>query len=568
MMVMVSMRDGTRLATDVHLPSDARDGAPTLLMRSPYGRTSPVTRVMFEIERALDRGYAVVTQDTRGRFASEGLFAPFRPEIEDGFDTVDWIARQPFSDGSVVMAGSSYLGATQWLAALSGHPALKAIAPALTSSDYHEGWIYQGGAFQLAFNLFWAFVHLVPEERRRREAGPASPRTSPLPTPVYRRSSGGAADFPASQASMEIAGPWLTHTPLADVQPLWGAADYYFDWLENEAAGSPYWAAISPERNADRIHCPVLTISGWYQLFLRGAYRGLGSVSGCGATETARTRSAMMIGPWENSVPGLHNTHAGMIDFGPEAGVDFEGVQLDFFDGVLGRTSDQPSRVRYFTMGRNEWRRAAEWPPRGTVWTPLFAGPEGRLTWARPDCADAYDPTRFDPADPAPTLGGNTVPGLPQGARDHRAWLGRPDVVVYRADPLDHALEITGPVSSIVHLDSTAESVDVVVMLAHEKPDGRLINICDGIRRMRVSQLEGGVEVDLLGTSIEVPAGDRLVLLVGHSNFPRFDLNGGTAAGGRLSRERAPSTQRILRSSSRPTRILLPVVGDPPGSTG
>ena len=517
-----------------------------------------MTLVMFDVGRALERGYAVVVQDTRGRFASEGSFRPFRPDIEDGYDTIDWISTQPLCDGRVVMAGSSYLGATCWLAAMSAHPALKAIAPALTASDYYEGWIYQGGAFQLAFNLFWALVHLAPEERRRRELDEWGPAT-----PVHRRTGAGEQDaaWSAAQESLAVAGGWLDHRPLGDVDALRDVADFYFAWLENDDRGAPYWEAISPERNAHAIGCPVLSISGWYQLFLRGAYEGLGAVASSGATELAREQSAMVIGPWENSVPSPRNTKAGEVDFGAQAGLDFEALQLDFFDSVLERATPETVRVRYFTMGRNEWRSAAEWPPRGTVSTALFAGTDGRLTEARSsDTEAAFDETRFDPARPAPTLGGNTVPGLPQGPRDHRDLLDRPDVVVYWTDPLSQSTEITGPVSAVVQLVSTAETVDVVVALAYEAGDGRLLNICDGITRVSQAQSEQAVTIDLLATSIEVPAGARLCMLVHHSNFPRFDVNPGVLDATRLGRAEVPSTQKIFRTATRATRIMVPIV--------
>ena len=327
------MRDGIELVADVY----GAGPGPVLLMRSPYDRRSDVTLVMFDVERALQRGYTVVVQDTRGRFASEGVFAPFRSDIEDGYDTLDWLAAQPFCDGNVVMTGSSYLGATQWLAAISGHPALKAIAPALTASDYYEGWIYQGGAFQLAFNLFWALVHLAPEERRRR--GIPAPEVR---TPVYRRDGG---DWPAAQASLAVAGEWLSHRPLGDV-PLHDCGAYYFDWLEHDDPASPY-----------------------------------------------RPRSAAA------PSPGCRKARATIV--------------------------------------------------RG--WT--------ATTWS------AYS-----------------------------AQLSAP-------------LEITGPVSAVVHVSTEAESHDVAVLLGYEH-DGRLINLCDGIARVRSETI---VEVDLLATSIEIPAGARAV---------------------------------------------------------
>lgn len=548
------MRDGVQLAAHVHLPSEVGGPWPVLLLRTPYDKASSVTLVMFELARALERGYAVVVQDTRGRFGSEGLFWPFQPEIEDGYDTVQWVSSQDFCDGDVVMAGSSYLGATQWLAALSGHPALRAIAPALSASDYFEGWTYQGGAFQLAFNLFWALVHLAPEERKRR-----GELSSSATAPTYSRDTGEAGDWPAAQASLETAGGWLRRRPLGDIEPLREAAEFYFDWLDGDRRDASLWAAISPERNAARIRCPVLAITGWYQLFLRGGYTGFSAARAGAATQVARERSALVIGPWQNSVPGSRNTHAGEVDFGASAGIDFEGIQLDFFDGVLGRSATRPPRVRYFTMGGNEWRQSAEWPPRGTAWTPLYAAGSGRLSQEPPTEPEGFDLTVFDPEQPSPTLGGCTVPGLPQGPRDHRELLGRPDTVAYLTAPLVQSVEITGPVSCIVHLLSSAETVDLVAMLVYEDSQRRLLNICDGIARTTEGQAEQAVEVDLLATSIEVPAGARLGLLIYHSNFPRFDVNPGLRGRPAYSTGSVRSSQKLFRKADRATRVLLPL---------
>ncbi|MCP3974318.1 MAG: CocE/NonD family hydrolase, partial [bacterium] len=504
------------------------------------------------------RGYAVVIQDTRGRFESEGVFSPFYQEIDDADDTLDWLAGREFCDGNVVMAGSSYLGATQWLAALSGNEHLKAIAPTLTASDYHEGWTYQGGAFQLAFNLFWALVHLLPEEQRRRGIEPSSAPTEP----AYRDNPDDTSFAATASHSLDVAGPWLEHLPLGDIPPLVGVADFYFDWLANPDYTLPDWEDISPERNAGLINCPALITSGWYQLFLRGAYEGFRAITVAGGSEVARTQSRMVIGPWENSLPGPKNTVAGVEDFGPRAGIDFTSVQLDFFDEVLGRAEPQVhSPVKYFVMGANEWRSSPSWPPTGAGVRNLFLAADGRLGDAPSTDAIAFDETTHDPLDPVPTLGGCTVPGIPQGPQDHASLAGRSDCVTYRTEPLEEPLEIIGPVTATIHASCDRPSSDFTVMLSVERPDGTVINICDGINRWRGPPGELTVQVDMLATAIRIAPGERLHVRVGHSNFPRFDRNLGTGEPIESAVRAETAHHRIYRGSARASFVSISVQG-------
>ncbi len=546
--------DGTVLLSDVYLPS--KTPAPVVLMRTAYDRTSTLSRKMIDIDRCLERGYAVVMQDTRGRFSSDGTFSPFHQEMADGRETVDWVGSRQFSNGDVVMAGSSYLGATQWLAAIAGPEHLRAIAPALSASDIFEGWIYQGGAFQLAFNLFWALVHLLPEEQRRRGIEPASIQANP----AYRDKADDTSFAATASHSLDVAGPWLEHLPLGDIAPLLGAADFYNTWLAAPHAADPYWKRISPERNAWRISCPVLVVSGWYQLFLRGAYEGYRAVTSSGATEVARNQSRMIIGPWENSLPGPENTTAGALDFGQSAGIPFTDVQLDFFDDVLGRGSPRPaSPVRYFVMGANEWRDTVAWPVPGTRWRTLFVGPYGTLSETTPTDEEAFDSTVYDPTDPVPTLGGCTVPGLPQGPQDHSDLDERPDSAVYRTEPLQQPMEIVGPVRASVHFSASSPSTDITVTLSIEHADGRVMNLCDGITRWTGDPGDAHVEVDLLATAVRVERGDRLHLRISHSNFPRFDRNLGTGEPSLLATRMSTVTHRIYRNRKRATSVLLPI---------
>jgi putative CocE/NonD family hydrolase len=549
-------QDGIILPSDVYLP-DGAGRVPLVLLRSPYDRTSVLTQKMIGIEECLDRGFGVVLQDTRGRFGAGGTFDPFHQEIADGYETVEWLADQPFASGEVFMAGSSYVGATQWLAAIAAPPHLAGIAPTLTASDYYEGWIYQGGAFQLAFNMFWALVHLLPEEQRRRHGAPLP--IEPV-TPTYRGSPDDTSFAATASHSLDVTGPWLEALPLTSVAPLHEDAPFYADWLWAQSADDPYWQRISPERNAWRVQCPVLSVSGWYQLFVRGAYEGFRSVRATGATAAARRDSRLIIGPWENSLPGPNNTAAGMVDFGPAAGIEFTATQLDFFDSILGRRSAGHSpAVRYFTMGANEWSDSVAWPPPEAAWRTLYLRSGERLSDDPPAGAGGYDETFYDPANPVPTLGGATVPGLPQGPQDHAALDSRTDCAVYRSPPMDTPLDIAGPVRVVVEVDRTAPSTDITATLSIEYDDGRVVIVCDGITRWGQGPSSALIEVDLLATAVRIPEGARIHLRISHSNFPRFDRNLCTGEPTPLASRLGTSGHRIHHNLDRQSLLLLPV---------
>jgi hypothetical protein len=548
--------DGTILLSDVYLPA-GQNRVPLVLLRSPYDRKSALTRKMIGIEECLDRGYGVVLQDTRGRFGSGGTFDPFHQEIADGYETVEWLAGQSFASGEIFMAGSSYVGATQWLAAIAAPRNLVGIAPALTASDIYEGWVYQGGAFQLAFNLFWALVHLLPEEQRRRRGMPPEP--SPV-TPTYRDTQDDTSFAAEASHSLSVAGPWLKALPLTSVHPLHDDASFYADWLWNQRRSDGYWERISAERNAWRIRCPVLSVSGWYQLFVRGAYEGYRSVRATGATEAARRDSRLIIGPWENSLLGPQNTKAGILNFGPTAGLEFTATQLDFFDSILDRRPrDTSNPVTYFTMGANEWNGTKVWPPPRAGWRTLFLRSDGRLLDDPPADNEGYDETSYDPADPVPTLGGATVPGLPQGPQDHSELDSRGDCAVYRTAPLETPLTIVGPVRAILEADRTAPSTDLTATLSIEQADGLVVNICDGITRWHEGPGSARIEIDLLATACRIPPGARIHLRISHSNFPRFDRNLCTGEPMPLASRMGTCHHRIHHRRERQSYLLLSV---------
>ena len=559
------MRDGVRLATDVYLPQ-ASGQFPAILHRLPYGKHQAMS--IDDIDAFADAQYAVVIQDTRGRFDSEGEFAPFRSERRDGEDTVRWLTEQSWCDGRVGMVGASYHGATQWMAASAAPPGLRAIAPGFTSTDYYDGWMYRGGAFQLGFALYWTTRFLALSALQKRAGG--EPQA--------------AAEVAALIQTIDRSEAVYETMPLVDV-PLPSAAGYYRDWLEHPTRDS-YWYRTAPEQDHREIAIPTLNIGGWYDCFLGGTLANYAGVKAHGRTPGGRS-PRLIIGPWAHGVLGGEfpelmfgiNADAAMLPLIQE--------QIRFFDEHVRNVrspSDDAANVKLFVMGANAWREEQTWPISGTRYVPYYlsgsgADPSrtGALATAIPG-AEAPDVFEYDPADPVPTVGGQTfLPGLRMavnaGPRDQRSVELRPDVLCFTTGPLARDLDVIGPVSATLYASSSAPDTDFTAKLVDVHPDGTAMILTDGILRARYrdsltepSPLLAGeihkLKIDLWATANRFKAGHCIRLEVSSSNFPRFDRN--TNTGGVIARE-ALSDCRVARNTiyhdaEHPSHILLPVV--------
>lgn len=520
--VLIPMRDGTRLCADIYRPETPQP-VPAILSRTPYNKDNKFSPNMHEFAidavRAVEAGFAVVFQDVRGRYKSEGDFYPFRHEMDDGFDTVQWVAAQPWCSGSVGMSGGSYLGATQLLAARTRPPALKAIVPFITGSDYYEGWTYQGGAFQLGFVLTWLTAILAPNAMQRKPH-----LTAPL------------GQFVDNLA--EMFHRWCADQPLP--APLDALLPYYADWLAHSQSDA-YWQAWAINRHYEDIQTPALHIGGWYDLFIGGTlenYQGLRARAGSSA---ARDGQYLIVGPWAHGEKsGTYAEYAHGSAANIEA-VDTTAWQIDFFRRTLGldpQALAQRARVRLFVMGINQWRDEDDYPLARAHEQRYFLTNGGlRLTGE----AGAVMEFVSDPADPMPTMGGPTfLPGLNislnAGPRDNRAVLERSDVLSFFSDVLDEPLEVTGPIRAELRVSCDAPRYDVVVRLCDVHPDGRLRLLCEGIARINAPAVgeDQEVVVDVGHTSNVFFAGHRVGVLVTGASFPRFDLALSQAARCRL----------------------------------
>ena len=568
--VDVPMRDGVVLKADVYRPAGASD-LPTLVQRLPYDKELPaLANFSFDVLRGAREGYAVVHQDTRGRYRSEGDFHPFFDEAADGEDTVAWAAGQAWSSGRVGMVGASYFGATQWLAAGQAPPALQALAPAVTGHDYHEGWAYQGGAFELGFNLCWCLLSLgLGEVARGLGAGTAS-----------------MEDFTRLIAANDVNDELYWRLPLTDQPALERVAPYYAEWLAHPTYDD-YWRAIAPRERWGSITAPALNIGGWYDVFVGGTLANYVGMRRHGGSEAAR-RPGLIVGPWAHGNQGgafperLYGTMAA------DAAFDLTGVQLRWFDrhlrGVDGGAQDAP--VRLFVMGADAWRDEQDWPLPDTRFTPFYLHSSGRANSAAGDGVlsreepgeEPEDVYLHDPRRPVPTVGGQTfLPGLfisaNAGPLDQRRVEARDDVLVYTTAPLERAVEVTGPIELVLRASSSAVDTDFCGKLVDVHPDGRAEILTDGILRARyresmgeLSLLEPGrpyeLRIDLWATANVFGAGHRIRLEVASSNFPRFDRNTGT--GGTIAQETeadlVQAVNRVFHDRARPSHVLLPLI--------
>ena len=424
------MADGTVLHSDVWLPHGS-GSHPTLLQRTAYDKSSSFNSIVLpalEPLRAVAEGFAVVVQDTRGRFASDGTHRTFADDAGDGANTVAWIRRQPFSDGRVCTYGLSHNGLTQFMLASQRPEGLRAIAPAQATADCHDVWTYQGGAFQLGFCLLWATRFLAPAELaaggRRRGRPPARSGVRC----VRRGSLGG-----------------VPRTPLVDVGPLAELCPEYVDWLRHPER-EEFCRAFGLPVERPRLDLPALQIAGWHDLFLAGTLDAFVVLRGSASAPEQR----LVVGPWGH---GTFGGAFGEVDFGPAASLatlDPSGLQLAFFEAILAGEAPPGPPVRLFVMGPNIWRSEQEWPLARAQERRLYLRSEGHANLAAgADRLDLEPPRNsrpdtyvYDPHDPVPTCGGATfLPGLAIGSRRGPEGPGRRRAEERRAglhDPCAH----------------------------------------------------------------------------------------------------------------------------------
>lgn len=597
--VMIPMRDGVKLATDIYLPARegrAADGKfPVILMRTPYNKES----ASGDANAFVPEGYAVVLQDVRGRYKSEGHWLALRTDPDDGFDTTKWIGAQPWCDGKIGTIGSSYAGATQHAMAIAGAPYLKAMIPRNAMSDFGRYGVRHNGAFELRF-FNWVFTLGVATG-------------TPNAVPAARRA---ASDPAAAQALVEMGNEvrqYVRNLPLRPgTTPLKFAPDYekwlieamshgdYDDFWKN--AGSSVVDHLAAYEDVPEYHT-----TGWYDSW--GTQ--VANLNFVELRKSKKSLQRLIIGPWIHSSEGL--SYAGEAQFTPDAALDLKGFTLRWFDHFLKGVDngvDREPPVRIYVMGGGDarktlegrifvgghWRNEQEWPLARTVYTPYYLHAQGVLS---PEKAGTDAPVRdapityqFDPKNPVPTLGGNVSSQgtlMFQGAADQHCrldfWLctdtrplsARNDVVVFQTSPLEADVEVTGPLvmklwasSDALDTDFTAKLVDVYPPNS-DFPNGVDLNIADSIVRARYRNGFGKAEllkpghayeftIQMYPTSLVFKKGHRIRLDISSSNFPRFDVNPNTGEPLNDNRRTQVAHNTIYLDAQHPSRIILPLI--------
>lgn len=529
----VPMPDGAVLLADHYFaPDDAQ--APIVLLRSPYGR-----RTVFGLMGRLfaERGYQAVVQSVRGTFGSDGEFAPLRHEAEDGRATLAWLAAQPWFGGRVGMTGPSYLGFVQWAVAAGAPEFLRALAPQITASQF-RGVTYPGESFSLQTTLSWIYL-LHFQERSLWQVARANRRQRGALTPAY------------------------LHLPLAEADTIavGKPVAFFQHWLAQNTPGDPYWEPIDFSARMGQVSAPVSLVGGWYDIFLPE------QLADYAALRRAGRQPRLTIGPWSHASPGV-------LSASLRESLAWFDAHLRDHDAPSPRASDLP--VRVFVLGTRRWRTLPDWPPPATS-TRWYLQPQGRLalTPSAPSTPSLPDRYRYDPTDPTPSVGG-TILTTDAGARDNRRLEARADVLTYTSAPLSDDLEVVGPVTVELYVQSSVEHTDFFARLCDVSPRGRSINVCDGLIRLSPERVEGvergadgvlRVRIDLWPTACCFRKGHQLRVQVSSGAHPRYSRNPGSGEPLATATTFVVADQQVWHDAQHPSAVVLPIVSAATGDS-
>ncbi len=494
-------RDGVRLDADVYYP-EGKGPWPVLLMRQPYGRAIASTVVYAHPTWYAAHGYIVVIQDVRGRGTSEGEFELFAHEVNDGYDTVQWAAQLPDSDGQVGMYGFSYQGMAQLYAAQAIPPNLKVLAPAMVGYDLYHDWAYENGALRLQAGLGWA-MQLAAETARLK---------------------GDESAFNAlrmASRSLPLNGPIVAEP---EVLKRYAPDSFWHDWLAH-GQNDHYWQSLQPD--LANVDLPMLHVGGWFDPYLTGDIRLFKEMAG-----RSQYPQHFWVGPWTH-IPW--NRKVGEVDFGSEAMNPIDRLQVQWFDYFLKRKASLAQRaVNLFEMGSNCWRCLDAWPAETAV-QKYYLQSSG-LAGMREDDGELVVPTLaslesvsdvlvHDPWRPVPALGGHV--SWPGGSCDRTALDGRSDILTYTTPLLESDLTVAGKVTVTLQIQTDAASYDICAILSVVQPEGHVFNLTQGYKRV-FEPSDLAVTVPLQPTCFRLSAGQALRLSLSAACFPAYTVNPGT----------------------------------------
>ena len=544
--VMSPMRDGIELSSDIWFPQE-QGAHPAILVRTPYLKTMSFGD--FNIPGLASyfarNGYVVVVQDTRGRGDSDGSFGFFFEDEKDGYDSIEWIAEQPWSNGRVCMMGVSYLGTVQWLAAKARPPHLVCIVPTAPAGRYIDELPYQGGAFMMQWALGW-----------------------------INGTSGRISQDNAAQVDWDKV---FAHRPLLTMDEVMGRRmPLYRDFLQNHTMND-YWKRIQFTADDFRaIDLPALTVTGWFDGDQPGA---LLYWEGAREYSPARDEQYLIIGPWNHGQTFVGGAlSVGEMKFSPNSIVDLEELHLSFFDYCLKQTTstvDFP-RARIYVTGSNTWLEEPEYPPAAVEYERLYfhsggrantlAG-DGRLSWNVP-AQEPPDRYTYNPEHPAPmSVDGGSL------AKDYRAIERRDDVLVYSTEELRETVTVVGRVEVHLYASSSARDTDFTARVLDVYPDGRAVNLGPSIGVIR-ARYRNGYEATELLTPNEVAEfninlhdighaflpGHRIRVEISSSAYPAVHPNPNTGNPIATDTEWNAADQTVYHDAERASYVLVPVL--------
>lgn len=550
--VMVPMRDGVQLATDIYRETSKGDETqlPVVLMRTPYNKKGGRSAAA----RFAAAGYVAIVQDCRGKFASEGSFVPYNNEGQDGYDTIEWIGKQPWCDGHIGMWGSSYVGATQWQAAVEHPPGLMTITPTATFSSFYRN-LYLGGAMRLSLISKWA-------------SGNSKKPDDATLTSDWDRT--------------------LLHLPLSEVDDQIGWPIPWLEGMLTHPSPGGYWKRLDMTHDITELQLPMQHVVGYYDFFSRESVGNFVRMQRLATNTDTRKHQQLIVGPWDHGTIG--KSKVGDLDFGPNAEWDATGATLEWFDRCLKHDLHDDHDiaplvpVRYFVLGENNWHEADTWPPAGfeDVAFHLHSdgkantrGGDGRLDLTAPVNEEPADRFRADPADPAPACpvtAERPLHAATWAPVDQSSIEDRQDVLVFTTRPMTEPLTFAGDARAELFVSADTPDADWVVRLVDVHPDGAAYNLAVGILRGRFRNSEMHPElmtpdevykitVDLGPIAAQIAPGHCLRVDIGGAYFPLFDRNPNTADG-IFGNSTAIATESVYHTPTRPSRIILPVRAD------
>ncbi len=536
--VRVPMSDGVELSCDIY-SIEAASRLPVVLLRTPYGKGSD--EIQDTALRFNSFGYNFVSCDVRGRGDSDGKFIPYFNESRDGFDLVEWLSSQYFSDGNIITYGASYAARIQWLTALTHPPHLKAMISIVSPSD---PFVEDPTGYPSPMTLQWLF------------------------------SISGAT---MQNGRLVKWGDVFRKLPLIDLPMYTGRSIPFWKEYFINPPGSKFWDPLFYQKKLEQLDVPVMHISGWYDDEQIGTFINYMRMKNMAATEFAQEHQAMIIGPWPHKVNTF--TRLGRLDFGPDSIIDLVKLESQWIKSILEDRETKQDRVRVFMMGSNKWMKYNDWPIPDSFQSYFYLNSNGHANSSSGDGiltsepvlqsshSSTFDEFLYDPAYPVPFITEDSFSQI-GGPDDYSEIEKRNDVLVYSSHRLTSPIRLAGEVKAELYVSTTAPDTDFTVKLVDVWPDKYSLRLTDGIIRMKYRNgfnhedyVSPGkiirINVDLWNTCIEIPEDHTIRIEISSSAFPKYSRNQNIIGNQALTDKLVPATQRVYHDSEHPSKLIL-----------